>query len=281
MFSNNDIRNICNSYGVDFKQISNVIDTSHDEDDKRYNYIIDNKYVLKITNFVAITERFLEDISRLIERYISIGVYCPNIIRNKMGTLTYEFIKEGKKYTCYMEEYALYNFYKEGELIDYDFKKTVIKHIGELARNFTNVDLSNNRSMWSLIELGPFDIDIDEKQENLDNLIKKLKEKGYNKLASKLVDENIKARNKIELSLNELPRCVYQGDLNYSNILVDDNDNFVGIIDFNMFGTEVNINCFLNETMYYLTIEDFETLTAKEIYSKMKIIQDDMMQYIL
>ena len=66
MFSNNDIRNICNSYGVDFKQISNVIDTSHDEDDKRYNYIIDNKYVLKITNFVAITERFLEDISRLI-----------------------------------------------------------------------------------------------------------------------------------------------------------------------------------------------------------------------
>lgn len=281
MFSNNDIRDICYNFGVNLKQISNVIDTSHGEDDKRYNYIIDNKYVLKISNSVAITETFLEDIARLIERYTSIGVYCPNIIRNIIGNLTYEFIQEGIKYTCYMEEYAFYNFYKGGEFIDYKFKKTVIKHIGELARNFTNVDLSTTRSMWSLIELCPFDIDIDEKQENLDNLIKKLKEKGYNKLASKLVDDNIKARNKIEFSLNELPRCVYQGDLNFSNILVDDNNKFVGIIDFNMFGTEVNINCFLNETMYYLTIEDFKTLTANEIYNKMKTMQNNMMVNIL
>lgn len=207
MFDNNCVKNICYNYGIDLKKISNVIDTSHGEDDKRYNYIIDNKYVLKITNAVAITETFLEDVSRLIERYISIGVYCPNIIRNKIGTLTYEFIQEDKRYTCYMEEYALYNFYKEGELIDYNFKKKVIKHIGDLARNFTNIDLSKARSMWSLIELGKFDIDRDEKQENLDNLITKLKEKGQNKLVSKLVDENIKARNKIKFSLNELPRC--------------------------------------------------------------------------
>lgn len=279
MFNNNWIRNICYNYGIELANISKVIDTSHGEDDKRYNYIIDNKYVLKITNSSEINETALEDISRLIERYISIGVYCPSIIRNKIGTLTYEFNQEDKKYICYMEEYAVYNFYKEEKHIDYNFKKKVVKHIGNLAKNFTNVDLSTTRSMWSLIELGRFDID--EKQENLDNLIIKLKSKGYKNLASKLVDENIKARNKIKCNLDKLPRCVYQGDLNLSNILVDGDNNFVGIIDFNMFGTEININCFLNETMYYLTFEDFKTLTAKEIYNKMRIIQDNMMLDIL
>lgn len=281
MFNNNDIKNICYKYGIDFKNINNVIDTSNSEDDKRYNYIIDNKYVLKITNSLAICEIFLEDINTLIERYINIGVYCPSIIRNKKGTLTYEFIQENKKYICYIEEYALYNLYKAEEVIDYNFKKTVVKHIGALAKKFTNINLSKTRSMWSIIELGPFDVDKDEKQENLDSLIIKLIEKDYNKLASNLVDENIKARNKIQRSLNALPRCVYQGDLNFSNILVDDKDKFIGIIDFNMFGTEVNINYFLNETMYYLTIEDFKTLTAKEIYNKMKIVQDDMIADIL
>lgn len=281
MFNNKDIRDICYKYGVNFKQINNRIDTSRGEDDKRYNYIIDNKYVLKINSSVAITETFLEDVDRLIKRYISIGVYCPNMIRSKSGRFSYEFIKEDKRYICYIEEYALYNFYKEDEFIDYNFKKAVIKHIGELARNFTNVDLSETRSMWSLIELGPFDTDRDEKQENLDNLITKLKEKGYEELANKLIDVNIKARNKIESMLKELPRCVYQGDLNFSNILVDDNDNFKGIIDFNMFGTEVNINCFFNETMYYLTIEDFKTLTSQEIFDKMKTIQDELMADIL
>ena len=85
----------------------------------------------------------------------------------------------------------------------------------------------------------------------------------------------------IEKYLQQLPRCVYQGDLNESNILVDEQGNFSGIIDFNMFGTEVNINCFLNETMYYLECEDFETLSAKEIFRKMNLEQNQLLKGII
>lgn len=46
----------------------------------------------------------------------------------------------------------------------------------------------------------------------------------------------------------------------------DDNGHFKGIIDFNMFGTEVNINCFLNESMYYYIFN-------KDKISKYKTIQ--------
>jgi len=43
---------------------------------------------------------------------------------------------------------------------------------------------------------------------------------------------------KIKKVFNELPRCVYQGDLNSSNALHQDG-RFAGLIDFNMAGTDV------------------------------------------
>ena len=74
-----------------------------------------------------------------------------------------------------------------------------------------------------------------------------------------------------------LPRCVYQGDLNRSNILIDKNKHFTGIIDFNMYGTEVNVNCFLNESMYYLDEQDFETMTATELFERMNEVQKKLL----
>lgn len=281
MFINKEIIDVCYEFGITCTYISDVIDTSHNEDDRRYNYNINHKYFLKINNSKAITENFLNDVVKLIKKYKSIGIYCPDLIRSKQDMLSYKFIKDDIKYTCYIEEYVPYSFYKMNEQVDYEFKKTVVKHLGKLATKFTDVDLSKTRSMWSLIKLGPFDTDRDEKQENLDMLINTLQGEGYNEIADKLVELNKKARSRIERKLNKLPRCVYQGDLNSSNIVVDDKGKFKGIIDFNMFGTEVNINCFLNETMYYLTIEDFKTLTAKEIFDKMERVQEGMMAEIL
>ncbi len=69
--------------------------------------------------------------------------------------------------------------------------------------------------------------------------------------------------------------------MNDSNILVDDKGDFRGIIDFNMFGTEVNINCFLNETMYYLEKSDFDQLTAEKIFDKMNKVQKVLLSEIL
>lgn len=135
--------------------------------------------------------------------------------------------------------------------------------------------------MWSLIELSASDTDVDEKQENFDDLVKHLKTKGYTDLILKLIKLNNDSRQKIKESMKILPRCVYQGDLNTSNIVVDKDANFRGIIDFNMFGTEVNINCFLNESMYYLTKTDFDTLSAKEIFAKMTSTQDNLMSAII
>lgn len=280
MFNRDEICSICRNFNIDCFDIGELIDTSRNDDDRRYNYKINNQYFLKINNTTAVNEKFLSDIERLIKRYKSIGVYCPVLYRTKDGKLSYRIEKDGLEYTCYVEELAPYSICKSQDKEDYDFKKTVLEHLGKLAANYTGNDLSETNSMWSLIELGPFDEEVDEKQENMDVLIKCLRDNGYAEIADELVQLNNKARDRIKACLGKLPRCVYQGDLNNSNILVDEDNKFKGIIDFNMFGTEVNINCFLNEAMYYLEEQDFEEMSAEDIFSKIENMQNSLLATI-
>lgn len=274
----NNIADICKFYGVDSELISDVIDTSRGKDDIRYHYIINKKFVLKVSNSNSITEIFLQEMKRLITRYRNIDIWCPNLILNTKNELLTIIEHEGRSYYCYMEEFAPYHFLQDNENL-YESKKEILPHLGKLAVKYSGIDLSSTYSMWSIIDLAPFDL-TDEKQENLNLLVENLKKHGYLELGESLLESNKKARNNIFTIFRDLPRCVYQGDLNPTNILVNKENRFVGIIDFNMFGTEVNINCFLNECMYYLTLDDFQQLDVDEIFTKMNYIQNDLLQSI-
>lgn len=280
IFEKEELKMLYNKYNIDVSNIGEVINSSHGEDDIRLNYIIDDLYVLKINNSNVICEEFITNISKLVERYRNIGVYCPKLYKNKDDMYTYSFIKNNHHFTCYVEEFAKYKILEEKENIDYEFKEKMLPHLGKFASKYTNVDLIETKSMWSIIDLSPFDEGIDEKQENLNTLVSCLNSNNYGLLAQKLIHLNINARLKILQHFNKLPRCVYQGDLNSSNILVDEKYKFKGIIDFNMFGTEVNINCFLNESMYFIRENDFDTLSAEEILIKMKDIQNKLLASI-
>lgn len=281
MFSHLEIKDICQEFNIECHDIGEVIDSTRNENDKRYNYQINNKYFLKISNFEGLHEKFFVDISRLISNYRSIDVYCPRLIKTTEGTFSFKIEKEGITYTCYIEEKAIYLTQNEEIDIDYVFKKEVLEHVGLLARNYSNCNLSDKKSMWSIIELCVYDKDIDEKQENFNELIECLKSFGYQDLVRTLIEVNEKARLKIKNIMNQLPKCVYQGDLNNSNLLIDEQGHFCGIIDFNMFGTEVNINCFLNESMYYIQKEDFDALSGREVFDKMKKVQQNLLSSIL
>lgn len=236
---------------------------------------------MKITNSAALSEEKLTDISRLISHYNDIGVYTPKLIHTAGDKYLVEFRSGASIYFCYMEEKAKYSFCDIDLEKSYLFRRQVVRHLGLLATKYTNRWLSKSRSMWSIIELSEFDVDIDEKQQNFNDLICSLSKHGYVELVKNLVDMNNKSRNMIEDNLTELPCCVYQGDLNNSNILVDDKQEFKGIIDFNMFGTEVNINCFLNESMYYISEKDFDRLSGTDVFNRCLEVQKSLMNEIL
>lgn len=264
MIEINEIQNIMSHFGLSVQSITDFYDTSHSNDDKRLNYILDKKYVLKVNSVCAMWESRLQEIHRLITRYRSIGVYCPNLIPALDGSLSYTWHKDNKEYTCFVEEFAIYPLLADDTTCD---RKEVIEHLGVLAAKYTGVDLSETKSMWSIIDLAPLDVNIDEKQENANALTAALRKNGYGDLADKVDSFNKMLREKIMPVFARLPRCVYQGDLNCGNEL-HDNGHFVGLIDFNMSGTDVNINVFLNETNWFPIEEEFDKLSIPEIITK-------------
>ena len=162
MLNLSEIQNIMLQFGLSVQQITNFYDTSHNEDDKRLNYILDNTYVLKVNSITTMWEERLQEIRRLILRYRSIDVYCPDLFPTLDGNLSYVLHKDGRDYICFVEEYARYPAFQWGEEHE---RKEVMEHLGVLAAKYTGVDLSAIKSMWSIIDLAPLDVNIDEKQE--------------------------------------------------------------------------------------------------------------------
>ena len=139
-----DIQEIMSYFGLSVQNISEFYDTSHSDDDKRLNYILDNKYVLKINSVRSMWEERLQEIRRLISRYRSVGIYCPDLIPALDGSLSHTLYIDCKEYTCFVEEYAIY------PVLGWDGKherKEVIEHLGILASKYTGIDLSETKSM--------------------------------------------------------------------------------------------------------------------------------------
>lgn len=230
--------------------------------DYRLNIFIDKRYVLRI-NSDNITEERLESISRLCERYRNIGILAPILYPSLEGT----YLTKYNSYICYLSDYLDYKTEEEleNECDHAQIKKEILWSIGRLSRLYTNVDLSLINSMWSIIDLAPLDVEIDEKQENLNMFVSTLEDYGEIDIANKLTLFNQTNREAIKKVYKKLPRCVIQGDLNWSNILVEEN-HFKGLIDFNMSGTEVNINHFCAETNREISLDEFKKHLALELY---------------
>ena len=276
MLENAEMQDILARFGLTFQSVTKVHDTSHGEEDTRLNYILDDRYVLKVNTEGVMWETRLQEISRLIQRYRGIGICCPALIPTLEGSLSCHWEKDGKKYICYAEEFAIYPILEWDN--DHD-RKEVVEHLGLLAAKYTGVDLSETKSMWSIIDLALLDVDVDEKQENTNALVDALRENGYADLADQVEALNKELRKQIMKVFADLPRCAYQGDLNSSNELHQDG-HFVGLIDFNLSGTDVNINVFVNETNCFPEEEEFDRLTVEQMVEQMEAQQADMLSVI-
>ncbi len=88
-------------------------------------------------------------------------------------------------------------------------------------------------------------------------LLDSIRAAGGQVLAEKLADKNSAVRGELLGFYAGLPRCVFQGDENFSNVLVDGSGHFTGLIDFNMSGTDVIVNYLSNMVGFEVEEEDF------------------------
>ena len=245
------------------------VDSSQGEDDIRHNYIIDKKYVLRLNSAKVMTEERLTELNTLIERYRSFGMKAPLFLKAENGSFVVE--QDGKN--CYLSEYLDLPL---AEDVKFRCREELMRQrlvfISRFAQTYKNIDLVETVSMFSIFDLAPYDklsgLDIDEKQENLNQLVADLTQAGYVELAQKVNAKNEELRRQLKPIYKELPRCVFQGDENFSNLCVDENDQIVGLFDFNMSGTEVIANYLANNAfMGHFCYEDeiLDKHTPKEV----------------
>lgn len=240
-----DIAAALAAYGIETFGSVTLIDSTRDDTDVRLNYIIGRKWVLRFCSAPDMTEKRMGDLFRLIERYRALGIQAPQFLSGKEG----RFIHPWRQFQYYLSEYIDLPLAGERNLRNEDaLIREVQESVARFAEAYRNVDLSETMGMYSLFDLSPFDLPngIDEKEENFHQLTDCLRSEQAHQLADRLTARHSFIRGKLKAVYRNLPRCVFQGDENFSNILIDEQEHFAGFIDFNLAGTEVIVNQLAN-----------------------------------
>ena len=184
----------------------------------------------------------IEELNMLVQRYRDFGMKASCFILNDEG-------KKFSGYHCYVSEYLDYRTAENitGPALMKLMQERLVL-VSQFAQKYKNVPLTEIMSMYSLFDLSPYDqrVGIDEKQQNLNDLILALDKHGEHDLIEKLKITNFKLREQLISFYKELPYCVFQGDENFSNLCIDEKDHIIGLFDFNMAGKEVIANYLAN-----------------------------------
>ena len=264
-----ELLSLLSLYGVKGMESVGLIDTSHDAEDIRWNYIIDKKYVLRLTNAPEMTETRLHDMNRLIARYADFGLRCPAFLPGTDGL----FFHGWGAFQAYLAEYADMPLADEAELSEEEkdaLRREVCLSIARFLERYKGVDLIPIMGMYSLFDLCPYDVveGIDEKQWNMNNLTAALRKVGEEGLSQELIVKNEEVRARLLAVYKDLPRCVTQGDEGFGNVLLDENKHLAGLIDFNLSGTDVCVNLIANNADFNLDIMHEKPIEPEETLEK-------------
>lgn len=262
------VRELLSRFGIDSFDHAECIDSSHGDQDIRYNYIIDKKYVLRLNSAHVMTDARLAELNGLIQRYRAFGMEAPSFLQTDDG----RFAVERDGLLCYVSEYLDRPLADE---VKHRCRERLIEErvtfVARFAQRFKGVELIDTVSMYSLFDLSPYDqlSGVEEKRENLERLTAALTAVGEPELAAQLTRRSEDIRRRLRAVYRQLPRCVFQGDENFSNLCVDEHDHIVGLFDFNMSGTEVIANYLANiafQGNFFFTDEIMRGHTAEEIF---------------
>lgn len=243
-------------------EVSDVktLDLCRGDDDYRKVYIVDDghqKLVIKYLSNTFSDKHRIEGWFRLMDEYRKIGIYCPRIIPNLNGELLHCDTMDGRSYYIYAEEYAIYETadhigkekYKDTQGHD-DFIPDVMRSIGKVAS--AKLDILDWASAYCLFEPFCTPDTTDEGTECTIAFVNYIRENlpAYLQRAESLLKLYYKCQDELREVYHLLPTSCFQADLNDSNILLDGDNKFVGLIDFNLCGKEPILNYAVREALW-------------------------------
>ena len=139
-----EIKRILNKFHISSFVEYKMIDSSHGEKDLRHNYIIDNRYVLRVNSAKVMKGDRIKELNRLIERYNDFGFKAPYFLSYDND----KYLLEYNNNYCYLSEYL--NLEIADNVKDKcraDLIKERIIFVSRFANEYKNVDLVETLSM--------------------------------------------------------------------------------------------------------------------------------------
>ncbi len=271
-----------------------LVNSSHGEQDFRETAICElstgQKLVLKIVDNDFTSPDRIAVWQRCAEEYRKLGYYCPEIFTARDGRFPIVAYKN-RHCVAFAEEYSVYacadTFDKSAVSKDgyYTYINDALTMNARVAAaHFTFAPFPS--AYCAFEKFCPSDTD-DEVTENA---------LAWLDLAKKLPGEFAQQvdriwglwsanKEKLRQLYPSLPTSVFQADLNTTNILLDADGQFKGVLDFNICGKEVFVNYLFREAPWVMTVEGFyengksavakKTMMAIEIVKKTYSFSDE------
>ncbi len=238
------------------------IETGVGDDDYRKTVIVTaadgEKVVLKIVSNDFTYPDKIRMWQRTVEEYRDLGYYCPCIFCDRNGDFPMIDYR-GRRCVVYAEEFSRYRTLEDrmAENAQSISARAYAKDIWRMTAKIAakQLDYTAYPSAYCLFERF---CPSDETDEVLYNALE------WKKLADALPEAFSAQTKRIWTRWNEnrdalkriygtLPTSVFQADLNATNLLIDENGAFKGVMDFNLCGKEVFLNYLMRENY-----DDFE-----------------------
>ena len=226
-------------------------ETGHGDSDFRMVIFVwwqNKKLVIKLADNDFTDEARVAAWAAIIREYRAAGYYCPQIVKNQNGSDAARLFVDGRACTVYAEEFAKYRTAEQFEKSEitrngrYVFLDDALRSIGVMGSR--HLDTADFPSVYCILEKFCPSDPCDEVMENALSF-KKTMEESFPQYLSRfeaiwrLYLENQK---KLETVYPFLPTSVFQADLNHTNILLDEEGQFMGMLDFNLSGRDTVLN---------------------------------------
>lgn len=235
------------------------------------------KLAIKVTKNTFSTPERVKGWAELIEHYNHLGIYCPKIVRNKNG----EYCATVDGYLVFAEEYMKYKTVSERDecvTSEQKYERKLYESIGLVAANPAPlVPWSTAYCIYDKFDkTDKYDENYECAMAIRDYYSDNIPEHAMR--ANKLFEEYCRRREKFEPIYRLLPKAVFQGDINESNILITPTGYFKGMIDFNLSGTEIILNytfcesfCCLDDDSEIDLLLDTEALKKRDAWTAQRL----------
>lgn len=192
---------------------------------------------------------------RLSAEYRRRGYWCPRFLRTRRGEYPRAEYR-GHRCVVYGEEFARF---RTGDKADpapvlpdgrFTYLDDILRMNGEIAS--ARLDFTDLPSGWCLFRVfDPADGE-DEVMENAREWLAAAERLPgeYQPRVNRIWERWLENRAGLEKEYARLPSSVFQADLNSTNILLDGEGRFAGIMDFNLAGREVFLNYLFREVPF-------------------------------